>query len=117
METPSLQGLGNGSQPVEALAQSRLAEIRAAKADGGSEAGKAIEKLFASMLVKELRRGLDQGFFEGPGSQIYTAWLDEHLGKTLADRDALGLAGLVKTQIDRKAAAEEVSGQAEVIDA
>ena len=47
---------------------------------------------------------LDTGFFEGPGADIYTAWLDEHLGKTLADQGALGLAGMVKVYADRKAA-------------
>jgi len=103
-----LAGSTGGKQPVDALAEARLRELgNAAAKDEGAEAGEAIESLFASMLVKELRRGLETGFFEGPGADIYTAWLDEHLGKSLADQDALGLAGMVKTFTDRKAAEAE----------
>lgn len=100
-------GVVNGTQAVHALGQAHLVELRARNEHGSGEAGGAVEKLFASMLVKELRRGLDQGFFNGPGSQVYTAWLDEHLGQALADRDALGLAGMVKVHMDRQLEAEE----------
>lgn len=98
-------GITDGKQPMDALMQAHLRELNnAAPKDDSTSAGKKIESLFASMLVKELRRGLETGFFEGPGAQIYTAWLDEHLGQALADRDALGMAGMVKTYADRKAA-------------
>ena len=106
-----ISGITDGKQSLDALAQGRLRELgNTAAKDDGAEAGKAVESLFARMLVKELRRGLDTGFFEGPGADIYTAWLDEHLGQTLADRDALGLAGMVKTYTDRKAAESETPG-------
>jgi len=98
-----VSNLTDGTRSMDALMQAHLRELQdAAPKDDSSSAGKQIESLFASMLVKELRRGLDTGFFKGPGAQIYTAWLDEHLGRTLADRDALGLAGMVKTYADRK---------------
>ena len=92
------------NQAVDTFEQAQLTRLRAASDDGGARAGKVVEKVFASMLVKELRRGLDNGFFKGPGSQVYTAWLDEHLGNALTERDTLGLAGMVKTYVDRKAA-------------
>ncbi len=110
-----LAGINDGKQSLDALAQARIRELgQAAAKDDTAEVGKAIESLFASMLVKELRRGLDTGFFEGPGAQVYTAWLDEHLGQALADRDALGLAGMVKTFADRKAAESETPGTDEI---
>jgi Rod binding domain-containing protein len=103
-----LAGITNGKQSVDALAQSRIHELgNIAAKDEGAEVGTAIESMFGSMLVKELRRGLDTGFFKGAGADTYTAWLDEHIGQALADRDALGFAGMVKTFADRKAAEAE----------
>lgn len=66
------------------------------------EAGRAFESYFATMLVREMRRAMPEGFFSGTGSDVYGAWFDEHLGAALAERDALGLAGMVKTALARR---------------
>lgn len=64
------------------------------------EAAKRLEALFATLLVKELRRGLPNGFFGGStGSDTYDGWLDEHLGETLASSGALDLAGRIRTSL------------------
>ena len=65
------------------------------------EAAEKMEALFASILVKELRRALPEGGFfgDGPGADTYNGWLDEHLGAQLAKSGALDMAGLVKTAI------------------
>ena len=55
-------------------------------------AAKEFEKLLATILVKELRRGLPGGFFgDGPGRDVYEGWMDEHLGSALTEGEGLGL--------------------------
>lgn len=64
----------------------------AARSDDVQAAAREFEALFASLLVKELRRGLPQGFFgEGSGADVYSGWLDEHLGAALAKGRGLGM--------------------------
>lgn len=95
----------DGKEPLNGLTEARLAELRRGSKNG--DAGREIEQLFATMLVKELRRGLKTGFFQGPGADVYTAWFDEHLGRTLAEGDALGLARLVDSYVEREDGAGE----------
>lgn len=84
--------------------------VRGVAGATAEEAGRRMEALFATMLVKELRRALpNQGFFgTGPGADTYNGWFDEHLGEILARDAALGLAGQVKVALDRRQAAQEV---------
>jgi Rod binding domain-containing protein len=72
-----------------------------------AEAAQDFERLMATMLVKEMRRGLPEGFFgSGPGADSFNAWMDEHVGDAIASTNALDLAGMVKTVIDTKEAAD-----------
>ena len=72
-----------------------------------AEAAQQMEALFATMLVKELRRSLPDGFFSGSGSDVYGSWFDQHVGEALSERNALGLAGLIKTSMAQAQVAEE----------
>lgn len=78
------------------------------------EAAHQMEALFATMLVKELRRALPNGFFgDGTGADTFNGWLDEHIGGTLAESGALDLAGMIRTSLEssrdaKREAAEEV---------
>ena len=65
------------------------------------DAGRRMEALFATMLVKELRRTLpNEGFFgSGPGADTFNGMLDEQIGEQLADRGALDIAGRVKVAL------------------
>lgn len=86
---------------------------RLQRAGEHEKAGREMESVFGVMLVRELRRALPQGLFgKGPGADVFEGWFDEHLGRALAERDALGLSGMVKTSLHAKeqaaaAAAEE----------
>lgn len=72
------------------------------------EAGKKMEALFATMLVRELRRALPNGFFgKGAGADTFEGWLDQHLGQALADSGTLDIAGQVKVSLEGKIAAEQ----------
>jgi len=86
---------------------------RAADRGDAAETARQFEKLFAVLLVRELRRCMPEGpFGEGPGADVYEGWFDEHLGGALAERDALGLAGMIKTSIQRAQAARDAAAGA-----
>ncbi len=111
MDGLSLDGLPN--RALNALETGKLDGAREAlKDDRGVEAADAFEKLLATMLVKEMRRALPNGFFgDGPGAEVFEGWFDEHVGGALAERDALGFAGMVKEDLVRKEAARETELQ------
>jgi len=70
-----------------------------------AEAAQEFEVLMATMLVKEMRRGLPDGFFgSGPGSDTFEGWLDKSIGEDLAQNWDLNLAGMVKANLDSKQA-------------
>lgn len=72
-----------------------------------------LERLFATFVVKELKKTLPDGFFgQGAGSDVYEGWLEDHLGRSLADSGALDLAGSIKASIDSKTRAAEAADSA-----
>ncbi|MFT5048704.1 MAG: Rod binding domain-containing protein [Chlamydiales bacterium] len=80
------------------------------------EAAEKMEALFATVLVKELRRALPDGFFgKGIGADTFEGWLDEHLGQSLADSGSLGLAGEIKVALERKVQAEQAAAEAALL--
>lgn len=87
-----------GSAQIEA----RLSKLEdAERQEHDAEVARDIEGLFAQMFVKEMRRGLGEGFFgQGAGSDTFEGWLDEKLGDSLAQDGVLDLAGRVKTSLD-----------------
>ena len=99
-----MSGLGDIARlpaiDLEALArpadEARLLERARERTD---EAATAFQTVFTRLFVREMRRSLDVGLFDGSGADTYSAWFDEHVGDVLAERDALGLAGMVKAAI------------------
>lgn len=114
MELSAIQsGAASARAALDGLEAGRLGGLRGDRQGGtrdataDAEAAKQLESVFARMLVRELRRALPEGpFGGGAGADVYEGWFDEHLGQALVERDALGLAGLVKTGIGRAVAAE-----------
>ena len=86
------------SQARATAAASELRDAESAASDGrGAEAEKALEGLFTKMLVKEMRKGLGEGFFgSGPGADTYAEWFDDHLAESLAEGGALDLGPLLE---------------------
>jgi len=81
-----------------------LAPATAATAADSAPAARRFQALLGAMLVKEMRSTCSEGFFgSGPGGDVYGGWLDEHVGASLAQRDALHLEGAVRESLDRKA--------------
>lgn len=90
--------------PMASATEGLAAEARRLERNGEHEkAGREMESVFGVMLVRELRRALPQGLFgQGPGADVFEGWFDEHLGRALAERDTLGLSGMVKTSLRAK---------------
>jgi Rod binding domain-containing protein len=87
---------------------------RAAEQGDADETARAFETLFAVQLVRELRRSLPENpFGSGAGADVYEGWFDEHLGAALAERDALGIAGMVKAALVRAQAARDATLESE----
>jgi|GEM_PF-2039796 len=96
--------------PGAALANMRAQELALPEAlgEGGTGAAKtaeSFEALLATMIVKEMRQTLSEGFFgDGPGADTFGGWLDTAVGESLSDTWQLDLAGMVKTNIESKQA-------------
>ncbi|MFT7484674.1 MAG: Rod binding domain-containing protein [Candidatus Paceibacteria bacterium] len=104
----------NTSNLFSASARLPLQDSPAPQVGGDHEAaGKQFEALMATMLVKEMRKALPNGFFgKGPGSETFGGWLDKSIGDSLADSWNLDIAGMVKTSLDTKQARLGVEGGA-----
>ena len=101
------------SAQADRLVQTATSIAAKAKQDvkGAADAPHQFSKLLATMLVKEMRQALPDGFFgEGPGSDIFNGWLDEHIGNSLAERDGLRLEDMIahsmQTKVDAAAQGE-----------
>lgn len=61
------------------------------------EAARQFEALLATMLVKEMRASLEEGFFgKGPGADTFSSMLDEKLGNELAEQELFGLKEMLE---------------------
>lgn len=71
-----------------------LAEAKAAEfAVGGDveEVVGSLESVFASMLVKEMRKTLPEGFFGSEQSDVFGGMFDLHFGQALTEGSGIGL--------------------------
>lgn len=82
----------------------RPLDARTLEAGEPREAAQRFQALLATMLVKEMRATLNEGFFgTGAAGDVYGGWLDQNVGESLAQRDALHLEGVLKESLERKA--------------
>ena len=105
---------GEISRIAQTSFDQRVDAASQAEGEDRSEAAAKFESLLATMLVKEIRKGMGQGLFgEGAGSDIYSGWFDMHVGETLAKDGGLDLEGIIRVGIDSKIAqVEKDQGQA-----
>jgi Rod binding domain-containing protein len=89
---------------------SALADAQRLAARGNAHAADKFEALLATQMFKQMRTGLDQGFFgQGPGADIFEGWLDENLGNALAKSGALDLASAIRVSLGEKQAASQAA--------
>jgi Rod binding domain-containing protein len=97
-------------------------EVALARAESaqrpGARVGKQFEALLSSLLVKEVRSTLENGFFgESTGADTFNGWIDDHVGRMIAERGDLGLARVVDGEIARRVGAEAPGDGAEAAQA
>jgi Rod binding domain-containing protein len=99
MDAP-LMPAGLDTSSLRSLAGTKL-EMQ----DGAApaETAQKFEALLATMLVKEMRRALPEGFFgDGASGDIYSGWLDEHVGQVLANDDGLHVRDMLEKSVMQK---------------
>ncbi|MEM0927641.1 MAG: hypothetical protein AAGJ83_16460, partial [Planctomycetota bacterium] len=91
---------------LEQVQANRSAEVDPTKGPSASkpagemaELASEFESVFLSMLLKELRQSLDDGFFGGESSDSMGGMFDMFIGKHLADASPLGIGNLVTGQL------------------
>lgn len=70
-------------------------EQLAAGTVGVEEAAQAFESLFASLLLKEMRNTLSEGFFGSEGSDVLGGMFDMHMGQAMTEGSGLGIRQMV----------------------
>ena len=70
------------------------------------ELGTEFESVFLSMLLKEMRNSLEDGFFSGEGSDSFGGMFDLFIGQHLAKSNPIGVSDLLVQQYAKGADAE-----------
>lgn len=74
-----------------------MARRRADQEGSVEHAAKELEIVFATMMVKEMRKTLGDGLFgSGPGVDTFEGWFDDHVGRSIASSGVMDLVGLLK---------------------
>jgi len=62
------------------------------------------ETMFATQLVREMRQAMAPGglFGEGPQSDYFQSMLDDAIGTAIAEREQLGIAALIRRQLEAR---------------
>ena len=71
------------------------------------ELGTEFEGVFMSMLLKEMRNSLDEGFFGGEGSDSFGGMFDLFIGQHMAQTNAIGISDMLVQQYTKASAANE----------
>jgi peptidoglycan hydrolase FlgJ len=75
------------------------------------EAATAVEGIFVSMLVGEMKKTLSNGGFfgEGPGAAVFDGMFERMMGEEIARKGGLGLAAVVEAQLKPPARAHQAA--------
>lgn len=59
------------------------------------DAAKAFESLFASILLKEMRNSLSEGFFGSEKSDVLGGMFDQYMGQAMTEGQGIGIRQMV----------------------
>jgi Rod binding domain-containing protein len=81
----------------------RTDDVQALQQQREAIATKELEKLFASMLVKEMQKSMKtEGLFgSGPEAKLYQDFMDETMTEAIAEGDHFGIARMAEQQMRR----------------
>ena len=91
----------------------RIATPADAKRGEAAKAAAAVEGMFVSMLVSEMKKTLESGGFFGdaPGSDIFDGMFERLMGEEIAKKGGFGLGAYVEEQLKVQAAARQAGDQ------
>lgn len=106
-------GLASAGLGARAAQDAQLDALRAgAQHTSPREAANKFEALFATQLVKEMRKTLGEGFFgEGPQADVYAGWLDQFVGEAIARDGGLHLTRRLEQDLERAQAARTLADE------
>lgn len=103
-----MDSISNNIARVPGIDIAQLKNTAKSAQGGEGAAAKKLQAVFTTLLVKEMRKSLPEGFFgEGPQGDIYSGWLDEHVGQSLAERDTLHMQEFVTRSLADKAKVQD----------
>jgi len=73
--------------------------------------GTEFESVFLSMMLKEMRQSLDEGFFGGDSSDSFGGMVDLFIGKHLAQSNPIGIADLMLQQYSKEPTTDDKEPQ------
>lgn len=108
----TFSGLASAGLGARAAQDAQLDKLReSALHTSPREAANKFEALFATQLVKEMRKTLGEGFFgEGPQADVYAGWLDQFVGEAIARDGGLHLTKRLEQDLERAQAARDLAG-------
>ena len=66
---------------------------------------KDFESVFASMILKEMRKSLEPGsMFGEDSSDVYGGLFDQHIGQHISESGGFGLAKMIRESLDKSMA-------------
>ena len=70
------------------------------------DAGKALESLFASMMIKQMRQTLNsgQGLFGHDPSDVLGGLFDHFMGQHITQKGGLGIGAVIEKHLDQRSA-------------
>jgi flagellar protein FlgJ len=79
-------------------------DIRANPKASPKDAGKALESLFASMMIKQMRQTLNsgQGLFGHDPSDVLGGLFDHFMSQHMAEHGSLGIAALIEKNLQKR---------------
>jgi Rod binding domain-containing protein len=99
-----MESLASLSQPLTPLTsdpQLLAAQANSRNPHSVDAVANSFESMFLSEILKEMRQTLDNGgFFSQDSSDIYGGLFDLFLGQHLAQSGGLGIAAMVKRQLE-----------------
>lgn len=106
-------GLASTGVGARALQDTQLDALRdRSQHSSPKDAAQKFEALFATTLVKEMRKTLGDGFFgEGPQADVYAGWLDQFVGEAIARDGGLHLSGRLEQDLERAQAARDLANE------
>jgi len=66
------------------------------------EIAKGMEENFSNMLVKEMRKSIDEAEEQSSAMDVYQSYLDQEYSRIMAEQEKLGVGEIIKNNLGKK---------------